>query len=119
MSDSPLPPPSGRVINFEKSPLHRTMFSNFFRYLPTLSDFTFTFSRIVGARPGDPAAVVVDEGEVTVTYTQLKIMHEHISLFLRVYERELGLIEVPPTQMPEAADVERHVQNLKTLWGRT
>jgi hypothetical protein len=114
----PTPSPAPQTVQFERSPFYRAFYTNFFRYLPTPTEFNVTFSRIVGAIPGG-AAAIVDEAEMNISYVQLKILYDHLSLFLSIYEREFGAIERPLTQNPDATQVEQHIANLKIAWGRT
>jgi hypothetical protein len=103
---------------FVRSSLYRMIYSNFFRYLPLPSDFTVIFCKILAAQPGGGGAII-DEVEITVGYAQLKIIYEHLAAFMSTYERELGVIEIPPTQRPDMAGIEHHIAMLKAAWGRT
>jgi hypothetical protein len=102
-------------IPFSRGPFFRWIYSNYFRYLPLPSDFSVTFSKTLGNTPGAQGGIV-DEIEVTVNYIQLKIIYEHLSEFIRIYENEFGTINTPPTQKPDVAAIANQVALLKAAW---
>ena len=79
-------------LRTERSPDYRRLFSNhfFLRFAP--GDANITFSQLIDVPGSTSQDVIQEQVNITMSWTQLKMLGEYISSTVQAMEREVGPI---------------------------
>jgi hypothetical protein len=87
-------------LTWGRSALYRVVYCHLFRTRLTSGDITLTVSTVTDQKPGDTGLIVEDQAAIVMSWSEMKMLAQHLSVLVAAIEQDIGQIPIPHAFSP-------------------
>jgi hypothetical protein len=87
-------------LTWTRSALYRLIYCQLFRTRITPGDITLTVSTLTDQRPGQTDLTVEDQAAIVMSWPEMKMLVQQLSVIVAAIEQDIGPIPIPRGYLP-------------------
>jgi hypothetical protein len=82
-------------LTWGRSALYRVIYCHLFRTRLSPGDITLTVGTVTDQRPGETNLMIEDQIAIVLSWAEMKMLAQHLSVLVATIEQDIGPISIP------------------------